>query len=273
MTTNTMSFVGKNYNDIVASGFHKEDVIMGAVYLITRSYSGGQVVIAREGRANPTQIHHDGNGWYATLLNPVVQVGDRVVVLEREDGATLRRDLVWSVTGIKDDGNITVARAGRDSFTAAAWVLRADRDRDVKKDKYHPDRRAMVIERLSQEGMRRLGDTGYATSAKEFFTTFDLPKPKVKPIAQIDVEREIKWGEMGYEMRSIIQEGGVDSLRTATLSGRAKVHLAESHCRCKEITDEEAQAAMTERRGWKVKKVHKVECLWCTEIGRVSEVI
>lgn len=274
MSNNALSFVGKKYPGITATGYATEDVIIGAAYLITRDYTDGQIVIAQARRErNNTQVSHDGQGWYSTLVNPAVNVGDKVLPLETVEGGTVRRDRVSTVRSINDDGTIVAKQSMRDPQTLTAWVLRAESQENQKKDKHYAGRRDLVIDRLTKEGMRRLGDTGYATSAREFFDTFKLPRPPVKPVAQIDMERTYAWNEIGYDMRDSINNAGITSLRTMTVTGRAKVHLKESECRCKDITPEEATSAMEAQQGWKVVKVHKVECLWCTEIGRVNEAI
>ena len=275
MSNNALSFVGKKYAGIAVNGYAYEDVIIGAPYLITRDYMDGEIIIARARRdRNHQQVVHAGTGWHATLLNPFVHVGDKVLPLETPEGTdNPRRDRVATVQEVHDDGTITVKQSMTAERVLTAWVLRAESQADINKDKRHAGRRDLVIDRLTKEGMRRLGDTGYATSAREFFDEFKLPRPPVKPVAQIDMERTYAWNELGYDMRDSITNAGITSLRTMTVTGRAKVHLKESECRCKKITPEEATAALTVQQGWKVVKVHKVECLWCTEIGRVNEAI
>lgn len=273
--TNALEAVGRRYSDVMTQGYEREEVIIGAPYLITKDWSDALVVIARTRTShNRKAIYHGGNNWHATRLNPPVKVGDNIIALERGDGNTkpIRKDRTREVVEITDAG-IMARYSIYDPILITHWVLWDTPAQDPVKDRHNPDRRKLVLDKLSSEGMGRLGDTGYATSAAEFFTHFDLPKPDVEPTAVLDLEKTFDYPSMPRDIRYGMDDVGISSLRKVTASGRAKVKLAKSQCRCKEITPEEATAAWQHTGSWKVVKVHKVECLWCTEIGRVNEVV
>lgn len=270
--TNALDILDNRYPGMAANGYKREDVIIGAPYLITRDWTDGQAIIARQ-RASHSKdlIFHEGNNWYATLINPPVKVGDKIFGLERGDGkdSVLRKDRRRTVTAVSDDG-VLAKYSTYDAIPITHWVMAEDPKPDPTKDRHNPERRKLVLDRLSKEGMNRIGDTGYAVSAAEFFKHFDLPRPDVQPTAVLDVEREMDHNGMPRDLRYLLDEAGVTSLRKATITGRAKVKLDKSQCRCKEITQEEAVRAWRHAGNWKIVKVHKVECLWCTEIARVE---
>lgn len=271
--TNPLDIVGKRYPGMPYNTYQKEDVVIGATYLLSRDYSDAHIVIARKKVAHSQAIlEHNSYNWYATLVNPPVKQGDVVYALERADNdQNLRRERKRTVTEVTDEGIMTQYGIAT-PFLVTHWVL-ASGSADPKKDRFNPDRRKIVLDRLSKEGMDRIGDTGYATAAAEFFKHFDLPRPEVQPTAVLDIERKYDHNSMPRDLRYSMDDVGITSLRTALVTGRAKVQLAKSTCRCKEVTEEEATAAWRHSGTWKVVKVHKVECLWCTEIARVDEVV
>lgn len=277
--TNPFDILGKTYPGVPYTGYKRDKVIIGATYLLTRDYTDGQIAIARHAvgsnvGSNVGIVLHRDRNWYATLVNPPVKVGDKVYGLERGDGKanTLRKDRVRTVTAVSDAGVLTkYSTFGPIPLTH--WVLAEGSSTDPKKDRFNPDRRKIVLDRLSKEGMSRISDTGYAVSAKEFFDNFDLPRPPIEPTALIDVEREIPWRDMPYEMRSLFERDGLTSLRNATITGRAKVKLDASVCRCKEVTPEEALAKFDVRGRWKNAKLHKVTCLWCMNEEETKEAV
>jgi len=263
-TLNPLDIVGKRYSNCNTQGYIRPEVVIGAAYLITRDWTESQIVIARDkGSRHNGIIQHEGSNWYATPINPPVKVGEQIYALERGDGkeANLRRDRLRLVTEVVD-GGVMASYSNYDPFLMTAWVKADQGAADPKKDKHNPDRRQLVLDRLSKEGMDRITDTGYAISAKEFFENFNLPRPEVQPTALVDVEETISWRDMGYDMRDLFERKGITSLRNATITGRAKVKLPRSQCRCKEITQEEVMK-LREARNWKNGKLHKVHCLWC----------
>jgi hypothetical protein len=273
--TNALDIVGRRYNNGVNTiGYAREDIVIGAPYLLTRDWTESQIAIARQRASHDKKfMYHAGSNWYATRLNPIVNVGDVVFGIERADTAqNLRRDRKRVVTEITDAG-IMAKYDGNRPFLLTHWV-KADDSTDPSKDRFNPERRKLVLDKLSAEGMSRIGDTGYATAAAEFFKKFDLPRPEVEPTAVLDLEQKFDHRTMPRDMRYAMDDIGISSLRTVTATGRAKVKLPKSECHCKDITDEQAIAAWTKKgMAWQVVKVHKVECLWCTEIARVDEVI
>lgn len=273
---NALDILDRTYPSVNVLGYQRSDVIIGALYLITRDYTDARVVIARQrASGNKHYIYLNGYNWRATLVNPVVQVGDEVYALERGDGSgsTLRHDRKRVVTEVRDDG-IMAKYSTYEPFLITHWVLAGGDPPDPARDRHNPDRRKLVLDKLSTEGMSRIGDVGYATSASEFFKTFDLPRPEVQPTAILDLEKKFDLNSIPSGLRYSMDDVGITSLRAAVATGRARVKLPKSQCRCKEITDEQATAAWKQQfTGWTVVKVHKVECLWCTEIARVNEVI
>lgn len=270
MTTATLSpinpldLVGKQYSGFNATGYDRPEIVIGAPYLLTREWTDSVVQIARAkgGRAQGI-VSYEGANWYATPVNPPVKVGEMIYALERGDGKTnpLRKDRRRVVTEVVE-GGVMASYLDYDAFLVTAWVKADVGGADPKKDKHNPERRKLVLDRLSKEGMDRIGDSGYAISAREFFDTFNLPRPEVQPTALIDVEEKVAWRDMGYEMRDMFERKGLTSLRNATITGRAKVKLPRSECRCKEITSEEVMK-LREARNWRDGKLHKVHCLWC----------
>lgn len=263
--TNALDLVGREFPDVNVTGYLREPVIIGAPYLLTREWTNAQVVIARQrATINNGSVRHNGANWYATPINPSVQVGEQIFGLERGDGKTnpVRRDRKRIVTAIVE-GGVMAQYSTYDPFLMTVWVKADVGGADPKKDRHNPERRKLVLDRLSKEGMERIGDTGYATSAKEFFENFDLPRPAVQPTAFMDVEREVAWREMGYDTRAVFENAGVSSLRKATIAGRAKVSLPKSDCRCKDVTQEEVNKTWRHSTQWKSAKLHKVQCLWC----------
>jgi hypothetical protein len=260
---NALELVGKRYDDIPTRRLNKASIIVGAPYLITRDYTPARVVIARQKAHDKGILSHDGYNWYASLINPEVQKGDNVYALTRTDGRTvLHRERMRRVIDVTNDGIIT-QYGDANPVPVGHWVLADEGAADPKKDRYNPKRREIVLERLSNEGMRRIGDTGYAVSAREFFDHFDLPRPEVEPTALVDVERDVSWNEMGYDMRALFEHDNVTSLRNATIKGRAKITLEKSTCRCAEVTEEEVLKAWKGKARWKNPKLHKVQCMWC----------
>lgn len=260
---NALDIVGKRFSGVNANGYRREDVILGAPYLLTRDWTDGYVVIARQkGGHNSQIVVHEGTNWYATRVNPPVKVGDEVFALERATPENLRRDRKRKVTAVTDDGIVT-QYGDAATILVTHWVL-ADADGTLpQRDRFNPNRRKIVLDRLSKEGMDRIGDTGYAISAKEFFDHFDLPRPEVQPTAFIDVEREMKWRDMDYRLRAVFENDNITSLRSASITGRAKVTLAKTTCRCKEVTEAEVMEQWNARTRWPTAKLHKVHCLWC----------
>lgn len=261
---NPLDLVGKEYAGVQATGYKRDEIVIGAPYLLTREWTDGVIAIAR-GRAarTPGIVPYEGQNWYATPVNPPVRPGEMIYGLERGDGKTnpIRRDRARTVVEVVE-GGVIAKYLDYDPFLMTVWVKAEVGAADPKKDKHHPERRQMVLDRLSKEGMDRITDSGYAVSAKEFFETFNLPRPEVQPTALVDVEETIQWRDMGYDMRDLFERKGITSLRNATITGRAKVKLPKSACRCKEITQEEVMK-LREARNWKNGKLHKVHCLWC----------
>lgn len=270
-----LDIVGSRMPGVNTKGYLMHDIVIGAPYLITRDWTDARVVIARRKVAGSKGIlTHDDNNWYATPVDPPVQVGDEVYALERAQGDTLRRERKRKVVAVNTDG-VMVQYGDAAPFLATHWVL-ADKGSSAnpEKDRFNPDRRKIVLDKLSQEGMDRIGDTGYAISAKEFFAHFDLPRPEINATAFLDVERVATAGDMDYSVRGLFDNDNVTSLRKATLSGRAKVTLPKGKCRCKEVTLEEALTAWgRSAQRWKVVKMHKVQCLWCMPDKEAKEAV
>jgi len=271
----TLNWVGREYPNINVNGYKRDEVILGAPYLLTREWTNAVIVIARTRNShNNTLVYHNGSNWHATLLNPPVEVGDQIYALERGDGkdSVLRRDRIRTVTAVTDDG-VMAKYSTYDPFLMTVWVKAEGSGGDPKRDRHNPDRRKIVIDRLSDEGISRIGDTGYATSMKEFFEHFDLPRPEVEAWAFVDVEREVKWADMGYDARDFFTRDDITSLRTMTLKGRAKITLPQGKCRCSEVTEQEALKGWDGARRWKTAKLHKVECIWCMNKKSFDEAV
>lgn len=272
MSANPLAIVGKSYEGSSQYPFNKDPVVIGAAYLIARDYEAPKVVIARA-RYSKTLVVHDDRRWRGGMINPpTTQVGDLVSVLEAINGGTFRMNRRAEVVEIADDG-VVVEQQGYGKFTAKYWVFHTDQQHNAQHNRRDPKRRQMVLDRLSTEGMKRIGDTGYATSAKEFFEHFNLPRPKVSPWAFVDVKREVKWADLGYEARDMFTLDQVTSLRKLNMEGRAKIVLPESTCRCKEITLEEALRDWDGSRRWKTATLHKVECIWCMNQKDLQEAV
>lgn len=276
MIANPLESVGKQYANAYGYFGDIEPPILGGAYLVTRDYDTPQVIIAREryDGGNRQLLIHNGRAHRAGMVNPPnTKEGDLVTVLEAVEGTDVmfRKDRRATVYKMTDDGPIVKQGALR-RFTAKFWVLHADNRDESKIDRHSGARRQMVIDRLSREGMSRIGDTGYATSAREFFDEFKLPHPEVAATAVIDVETEIKSGDLTYEMRDAFQRRGIDSLRVMVLKGRMKVPMPKSECRCKDVTFDEVKAA-ARNNGQRITggKLHKVQCLWCTPVSEISQ--
>lgn len=267
--SSALDLVGKSYRGMAGSGYSEEPVILGATYLIFRDYEDAQVVVARSrSTTNRNYVVRGLTTYRSTLVDPPVVEGDRIIALEQPDGGGLRRDLIRTVMEVRDDGIMAKYVDDAEPKLFTHWVLWGGGRNDVK-DKYNPRRRELVLQRLTDEGMRRAYENGYAQSAREFFDKFNLPKPAVEPVAFINAERKVTWRDMDYDMRRMFERGGVDSLRTAVLSGRIKVTLDKQECRCAEITEEEVNKKFIKNHNgdWTVGGLHKVECMWCTKSG------
>lgn len=273
MSANPLAIVGNTYEGSSQYPYSKDPVVIGAAYLIARDYDTPKVVVARKRYADILVVHEDRR-YRAGMINPpTTQVGDLVSVLETVDATkAFRANRRATVTEVNDDG-IVVEQAGFGTFPVKYWVFHTDQQHQRQHNRRDPKRRQMVLDRLSNEGMKRIGDTGYATSAREFFDHFNLPRPEVGAWAFVDVERDIKWADMGYDARSMFSDDGVSSLREAHLKGRAKIVLPKSTCRCKEVTEKEAVQGWDGSRRWKVIKLHKVECIWCMNQKEVQQAV
>lgn len=263
--TSPLDLVGREYSSTNVTGFDRPEVIIGAPYLLTREWTDAVVAIARtKVNRNKGLVEYNGYNWYATPINPPLVVGDNIYALERGDGKSnpLRRERKRKVISFTDEGLPMTQYGTATPFIASVWVKAELSSPNPETDRHNPKRRDLVLERLSSEGMRRIGDTGYAISAKEFFENFDLPRPDVQPTALVDVTETIQWRDMNYELRDMFTRKGLTSLRNATFTGRAKVKLPKSKCRCAEITIEDVMR-LPEARNWNNPKVHKVHCLWC----------
>lgn len=263
MSANPLAIVGKTYEGSSQYPYSKDPIVIGAAYLVARDYDAPKVVVARKRYADVLVVHEDRR-FRAGMINPPnTQVGDMVSILEAMDSnEAFRMNRRATVTEVNNDG-IVVNQEGFGTIPVKYWVFHTDQQHVAEHNRRDPKRRQMVLDRLSTEGMKRIGDTGYATSAKEFFEHFNLPRPEVEPWAFVDVERDMKWADMNYEARSLFSNDGVSSLREARLKGRAKITLAKSTCRCKEVTQDEAVRNWDGKRRWTVVKLHKVECIWC----------
>lgn len=273
MSANPLAIVGKTYEGSSQYPYTKEPVVIGAAYLIARDYDAPKVVVARK-RYSDTLVVHEDRRYRGGMVNPpTTQVGDMVSVLEAMDtGHTFRMNRRAEVAEITSDG-IVVEQQGYGRFPVKYWVFHTDQQHVTQHNRRDPNRRQMVLERLSNEGMKRITDTGYATSAKEFFEHFNLPRPAVEAWAFVDVERPMKWADMGYDARSLFSNDQITSLREAHLKGRAKIVLPKSTCRCKEVTQEEALKNWDGSRRWTAIKLHKVECIWCMNQKDVQQAI
>lgn len=269
-----LDIVGSRFTGVNTKGYLMHDIVIGAPYLITRDWTDARVVIARK-KVNGSKgiLTHDDINWYATPVDPPVKVGDEVYALERAQGDTLRRERKRKVIAVNTDG-VMVQYGDAAPFLATHWVLADAPSTRPETDRFNPDRRKIVLDKLSQEGMDRIGDTGYAISAKEFFAHFDLPRPEINATAFLDVERAVGHNDMDYSVRGVFDNDNVTSLRKATLSGRAKVTLPKGKCRCKEVTLQEAVTAWgRSAQRWKVVKMHKVQCLWCMPDKEAKEAV
>lgn len=273
MSANPLAIVGKTYEGSSQYPYTKDPIVIGAAYLIARDYDAPKVVVARK-RYSDTLVVHEDRRYRGGMINPpTTQVGDMVSVLETVDtGHMFRMNRRAEVAEVTDDG-IVVEQQGYGRFAVKYWVFHTDQQHVTQHNRRDPNRRQMVLERLSNEGMKRIGDTGYATSAKEFFEHFNLPRPEVEAWAFVDVERDMKWADMNYEQRDAFTRDQVSSLREAHLKGRAKIVLPKSTCRCKEVTEKEAVQGWDGSRRWKVIKLHKVECIWCMNQKDVQQAV
>lgn len=276
MSANVVEAIGRTYPNAINYYSDTEDVFVGGIYLIARDYDTPKIIVA-------TQVHdtnkryavYEGRAYRAGLLNhPKTKVGDFVGVLETADGATFRRDRRYQITEMTDDGPRVVSVTGTGGFIAKFWVLHSDNDSGPRLERTDPNRRAEVIDRLSREGMNRLGDTGYATSAREFFDKFDLPHPDVFAHAMVDVEQTVTWGEMGYDMRDMFTRRGMTTARSAIIRGRMKVKMQKGPCRCKDVTFEEVKQAAA-RGGVTVTEgtLHRVQCMWCVPVSEINDLV
>lgn len=274
MTANVLDIINQNYPNALRYYGDQEDAFVGGIYLIGRDYDDPRVVVAKQiHETNKRYIVHEGRAYRAGMVNhPKTKVGDWVGVLEVVDAATFRRDRRYQVTEMLDDG-VRVS-SGTRNFVAKFWVLHSDNVDVTVPDRTDPNRRQYVIERLTTEGMSRIGDTGYATSAREFFDKFDLPHPDVAATAMVDIEKKLTWGDMGYETRDMFARHGISTNRTITLNGRAKIALDKGPCRCKDMTIEEVKAAAA-RKGVTITDgtLHKVQCMWCVPVSDMDEFV
>lgn len=273
MSANPLAIVGKTYEGSSQYPYTKDPIVIGAAYLVARDYDAPKVVVARKRYADIIVVHEDRR-YRAGMINPpTTQVGDMVSILEAMDSnEAFRINRRAMVTEVNDDG-IVVNQEGFGTIPVKYWVFHTDQQHVSQHNRRDPKRRQMVLDRLSTEGMKRIGDTGYATSAREFFDHFNLPRPEVAPWAFVDVERDMKWADMGYDARSLFSNDQVSSLREAHLKGRAKIALPKSACRCKEVTQEEAIRGWDGSRRWKTIKLHKVECIWCMNQKDIQEAV
>lgn len=262
MSANPLAIVGKTYEGSSQHPYAKDPVVIGAAYLIARDYEAPKVVVARKRYADILVVHEDRRYRGGMINPPDTQVGDMVSILEPMNGEVFRMNRRANVVEVNDDG-IVVNQEGYGTIPVKYWVFSTDQQHAAQHNRRDPKRRQMVLDRLSTEGMKRIGDTGYATSAREFFDHFNLPRPEVEAWAFVDVQRDMKWADMGYDARSLFSNDQVSSLREAHLKGRAKITLPKSTCRCKEVTEKEAVQGWDGGRRWKVIKLHKVECIWC----------
>ena len=273
MSANPLAIVGKTYEGSSQYPYTLDPIVIGAAYLIARDYDAPKVVVARKRYSDTLVVHEDRRHRGGMINPPTTQVGDLVSVLEgMSPNARFRTNRRARVTEVNDDG-IVVEQEGYGTFPVKYWVFHTDQQHVAQHNRRDPKRRQMVLDRLGNEGMKRIGDTGYATSAKEFFEHFNLPRPEVQAWAFVDVERDAKWADLGYEAREMFTRDGVSSLRTMRLAGRAKILLPKSTCRCKGVTQEEALKDWDGRRRWTTAKLHKVECIWCMNGKDVQQAV
>lgn len=236
------------------------DVIIGAMYLLKPNYGRYKVVIAK--RKQRHYVMDDSLGpCPVALVNPVVQEGDAVFILAGDRSFEYERTAY--VTEVRDDGQIAV-KQGRYKIIVSHWVLHGSNVTLRKSNIYDPKRRETVLAELSSQAIARMRENSYRNTAKDFFTTFDLPRPPVPATAVVDLTKQFNRRGLDYSARDDMDSMGIDSLRKVVVSGRAKIEMEKSECRCKEITLEEVEPLIARRgRAWKVERLHRVFCLWC----------